>query len=82
MVNTIQIFIGAARLSNYELHLSCVTERMLPVLAAAGHHNYAQGGQLDVQLMRSYETGTIKQQAVVGFYKNFPGHSARMSEGE
>ena len=52
MVDTIKIFIHAERMSDFTLHLSCITNRMLHVFAAAGHHNYAKAARLYVQMMK------------------------------
>ena len=38
MVDTIKISIEAERTGNLDLHLACISERMLPIFAAAGHH--------------------------------------------
>ena len=55
MVDTIKIFIRAERMSDFTLHLSCITNRMLHVFAAAGHRNYAKATLLYVQMMKNDE---------------------------
>ena len=57
MVDTIKIFIRAERMSDFTLHLFYITNRMLHVLAAAGHHNYPKAARLYVQVMKTYEKG-------------------------
>ena len=55
MVDTIKIFICAEPMDDITLHLSCITNRMLQVFAAAGHHNYVKPARLYVQMMKTYE---------------------------
>ena len=49
-VQLVKDFIRAERLSNFDDHLSSVTE-MLPTFAAAGHSQYAKGARLYIELM-------------------------------
>ena len=69
MVDTIKIFIHAERMGNFILHLSCITNRMLHVLAAAGHHNYAKAARLYVQMMKTYEIRLVEQIAIISSFK-------------
>ena len=64
MVDTIKIFIRAERIADFSLHLSCITNRMLDMFAAAGHHHYAKAARLYVQLMLKYE-GSAEHRAII-----------------
>ena len=65
MVDTIKIFIRAERIADFSLHLSCITNRMLDMFAAAGHHHYAKAARLYVQLMLKYEEGSAEHRAII-----------------
>ena len=43
MVDVIEIFIKSERPADHDRHLSCIVTRMLDILSAAGHHQYAKG---------------------------------------
>ena len=49
-VDIVKSFIRAERLGDWELHLSCVS-KMLNLLAATGHTNYAKSARLYLELM-------------------------------
>ena len=49
-IDTIKMFIRAERTGNWNLHL-VLLERMLNLLAATGHNNYAKSARLYLQLM-------------------------------
>ena len=82
MVSTIKIFIRAERTGDFQLHLSCITNRMLHIFAAAGHHYYAKGARLYVQMMLSYEKGSPQESAIVRNFKMHGNHVIRYSSFE
>ena len=82
MVETIKIFIRAERVGDFSLHLSCIANRMLQVFAAAGHHNYAKAARLYVQLMMSYEEGSVEQSEIIRSFKTNRSHVVRYSSHE
>ena len=69
MVDTIKMFIRAEHIRDFTLHLSCITNRMLHVFAAAGHHNYAKAARLYVQTMEAYEKGSAEVTAIISSFK-------------
>ena len=79
MVDTIKIFIRAERMSDFTLHLSCITNRMLHVFAAARHHNYAKAARLYVQMMKAYEKGSAEEIAIINSFKQNGNHVVRYS---
>lgn len=54
-IETLKLFIQAERTGNWNLHLLQV-EKMLNLLAATGHINYAKSSRLYLQLMRELPT--------------------------
>ena len=82
MVDTIKIFIRAERLGDFSLHLSCITNRMLHIFAATGHHHYARAARLYVQLMLSYEKGSPSESAILQSFKLSGTHVVRYSSYE
>ena len=82
MVDTIKIFIRAERMGDFTLHLSCITNRMLHVFAAAGHHNYAKAAHLYVQMMKTYEKGSAEEIATISSFKENGNHVVRYSSNE
>ena len=82
MVDTIQIFIRAERMGDFTLHLSCITNRMLHVFAAAGHHNYAKAACLYVQMMKTYEKGSAEEIAIISSFKENRNHVVTYSSKE
>ena len=79
MVETIRIFIRAEHMGDFSLHLSYITNRMLDIFAAGGHHNYAKATQLYVQMMLKYGEGYPEQQAVTESFKMIGSHVVRYS---
>ena len=82
MVDTIKIFIRAERMGDFTLHLSCITNRMLHMLAAAGHHDYAKAARLYVQMMKTYEKGSDEEIAIISSFKENRNHVVRYSSSE
>ena len=82
MVDTIKIFICAECMSDFTLHLFCITNRMLHVFTAAGHHNYAKAARLYVQMMKTYEKGSAEEIAIIGSFKENGNHVVRYSSNE
>ena len=82
MVDTIKIFIRAERMGDFTLHLSFITNRMLHVFAAAGHHNYAIAARLYVQMMKTFEKGTAEEIAIISSFKENGNHVVRYSSNE
>ena len=65
MVDTIKTFFRAERMGDFTLHLSCITNGMFHVFAAAGHHNYAKAAHLYVQMMKTHEKGSAEEIAII-----------------
>ena len=82
MVDTIKIFIHAERMGNFILHLSCITNRMLHVFAAAGHHNYAKAARLYVQMMKTHEIRLVEQIAIISSFKENGNYVVRYWSNE
>ena len=82
MVMTIKIFIRAERMCDFTLHLSCITNRMLHVFAAAGHYNYAKAARLYVQMMKTYEKGSAEEIAIISNFNENGNHVVRYSSHE
>ena len=82
MVDTIKIFIRTERRGDFTLHLSCITNRMLHVFAAAGHHNYVIAARLYVQMMKTFEKGTAEEIAIISSFKENGNHVVRYSSNE
>ena len=82
MVETIRIFIRAERMADFSLHLSCITNRMLDIFAAGGHHNYAKAARLYFQMMLKYGEGSPEQQVITESLKMTGNHVVRYSSHE
>ena len=82
MVDTIKIFICTERMGDFTLHLSCFTNMMLHVFATAGHHNYAKGARLYVQMMKTYEKGSVEEIEIISSFKKNGNHAVRYSSNE
>ena len=82
IVHTIKIFIRAEHMCDFTLHLSCITNRMLHVFAAAGHYNYAKAARLYVQMMKTYEKGSAEEIAIISSFKENGNHIVRYSSNE
>ena len=82
MVQTIKIFIRAERMADFSLHLSCITNRMLHIFAAAGHHKCAKCARLYVQMMLSYKDESPEKSAVIQSFKSTGSHVIRYSSHE
>ena len=82
MVDTIKIIICAERMGDFTLHLSCITNRMLHVFAAAGHHNYAKAALLYVQMMKTHEKGSAEEIAIINSFKENGNHVVTYSSNE
>ena len=52
-------------MGDFTLHLSCITNKMLHVFAAAGHHNNAKASHLYVQIMKTYENGPAEEIVII-----------------
>ena len=59
-IDLIKSFIRSERISDNNDHLSCIIG-MLNTFAAAGHHRYAKGARLYVQLMQNRQDNTVFQ---------------------
>ena len=77
-----KIFIRAERMGGFTLHLSCITNRMLHVFAAAEHHNYAKAAHIYVQMMKTYEKGSTEEIAIISTFKENGNHVVRYSSNE
>ena len=82
MADTIKIFIRAERMGDFILHLSCITNRMLHVFGAAGHHNYVKVARLYVQRMKTYGKGSAEDIAIISSFKENRNHGVRYSSNE
>ena len=82
MVDTIKIFIRAERMGDFTLLLSCITNRMLHVFTAAGHHNYVKAARLYVQMMKTYGKGSAEENAIIRSFKENGNHVVRYSSNE
>ena len=69
-------------MGDFTLHLSCITNRMLHVFAAAGHHNYAKVARLYVQMMKTYEKGSAEEIAIISSFKENRNHVVTYSSKE
>ena len=70
------------RMSDFTLHLFCITNRMLHVFAAAGHHNYAKAARLYVQMMKAYEKGSVEEIAIISSFQENGNHVVRYSSND
>ena len=82
MAVTIKIFICTERKSDFTLHLPCITNRMLHVFVAAGHHSYAKRARLYVQIMKTYAKGSAEEIAIIISLKKNGNHVVRYSSNE
>ena len=69
-------------MGDFSLHLSCITNRMLHVFAAAGHHNYDKSARLYVQMMKTYEKGSAEDIAIISSFMENGNHVVRYSSNE
>ena len=79
MVDTSKIFIRADGMGDFTLHLSCITNRMLHMFTAAGHHNYAKAARLYVQMKKTYKKGSTEEIAIISSFKKNGNHVIRYS---
>ena len=69
-------------MTDFSLHLSCITNRMLDIFAAGGHHNYAKAARLYVQMMLKYGEGSPEPHAVIESFEMTGNHVVRYSSHE
>lgn len=79
-IDLIKIFIRCERVPDHTGHLSCIIE-MLNTFAAAGHHQYAKGARLYVQLMQQRQENPLFKQTLSNFTV-YGNHVVRFSDHE
>ena len=79
-IDLIKVFIRCERIPDYTGHLSCIIA-MLNTFAAAGHHHYAKGARLYVQLMQQRENSLAFQETLTKF-SVYGNHAVRFSDHE
>ena len=79
-INIIKSFIRAERIADHAGHLSCIIS-MLNTFAAAGHHQYAKGARLYVQLMQQRQESPAFQETLTKFTV-YGNHAVRFSDHE
>lgn len=79
-IDLIKVFIRCERIPDYAGHLSCIIA-MLNTFAAAGHHHYAKGARLYVQLMLQRQNSPVFQESLTKFTV-YGNHAVRFSDHE
>jgi hypothetical protein len=79
-IDLIKVFIRSERVPDHTGHLSCIIGR-LNTFAAAGHHQYAKGARLYVQLMQQRQDCPMFQEPLSKFTV-YGNHVVRFSDHE
>ena len=79
-IDLIKVFIRSERVPDHTGHLSCIIG-MLNTFAAAGHHQYAKGARLYVQLMHQRQESPMFKETLSKFTL-YGNHVVRFSDHE